>query len=111
MDIEGTCPGPGWDHVSSLTPPHKYTWAWVHRCISEDPLNFSPLPFFSDFIVPIVEMYDGTNEQECYKRGQDLGYFHSPIPDPQNFILGILSTAEKDMIQVPSPITSYHFRP
>merc|ERR1712054_55110 len=41
-----------------------------------------------------MEMHDGTNEQEVYQEMGRRGFFHSPIPDPQVFALGILSTQE-----------------
>jgi len=58
-----------------------------------------------DYFLELLEMYDGHNEQECYAHARKIGFFHSPIPDPENFVLGILSVEEKQMISdVLSPV-------
>jgi hypothetical protein len=58
-------------------------------------------PLFSDkpdYFTEVLMRYNGNNEQECYAHARKMGFFHSPIPDPQNFVLGILSVAEKNLI-------------
>merc|ERR1712232_80115 len=47
-----------------------------------------------DWMLPMLEMYDGDNEQDVFAALRSKGFFHSAVPDPQNFIFGILSVHE-----------------
>merc|ERR1712159_661604 len=47
-----------------------------------------------DHFWSMLEMHDGDNEKEVYREMGRRGFFHSAIPDPQSFALGISSRAE-----------------
>jgi hypothetical protein len=52
----------------------------------------------TDYFLDMLEMYDGSNTAEVYAKMAEAGYLHSPIPDPKNFILGLLSQEEADVV-------------
>ena len=47
-----------------------------------------------DWFIEMIELHDGDNEKQVYAELARQGFFHSAIPDPQNFALGISSRAE-----------------
>ena len=46
----------------------------------------------------MLDMWDGTNTAEVYAKSAESGFLHSPIPEPQNFLLGVLSQEESDVV-------------
>lgn len=53
----------------------------------------------TDYFLDIMDAWDGTNTAEVYKTmAEKDGYLHSPVPDPQTFILGLLSQEEGDTV-------------
>ena len=52
----------------------------------------------TDYFLDMLEMWDGTNTAEVYAKSAESGFLHSPIPDPQNFVLGVLSQEESDAV-------------
>jgi len=47
-----------------------------------------------DYLVEMLAMFDGHNEQEVYAAQRACGVFHAAVPDPENFVLGICSVEE-----------------
>jgi|EP01043_Picozoa_sp_COSAG02_P047498 hypothetical protein len=52
----------------------------------------------TDYFLDMLEMWDGTNTSEVYVKSAESGFLHSPIPEPQNFVLGVLSQQESDAV-------------
>eukprot|EP01044_Picomonas_judraskeda_P015548 COSAG03_NODE_2622_length_2586_cov_2.036590_2_plen_193_part_00 len=52
----------------------------------------------TDHFLDMLDMWDGTNTAEVYAKSAESGFLHSPIPEPQNFLLGVLSQEESDVI-------------
>ena len=52
----------------------------------------------TDYFVDMLEMYDGENAAEVYAKSAEAGFLHSPIPEPVNFVLGVLSQEESDVV-------------
>jgi len=53
----------------------------------------------TDLILPMLSKWNGKNAQECYAYARSISLMHSPIPDPENFVLGILSVEETKLIK------------
>ena len=49
---------------------------------------------FADYFLDLFEKYTGDNEQEVFKAQRAKGFFHSALPTPENFMVGIASVAE-----------------
>ena len=65
---------------ASTTITHKH----------KHPFRMTPIDYFLD----LLERYTGDNEQEVFKIQRDKGFFHSAVPAPENFMIGIASVAE-----------------
>jgi hypothetical protein len=62
-------------------------------------LSHQTIATFADYFQDTLDKYNGNNEQEVYAYARKIGFFHSPIPDPVNFVLRILSVEEKNLIR------------
>ena len=66
---------------------------------------------FSDWFVYVTRHYDGTNEKKVHDKLQDLGLFHSLVPEPENFTFGIVSREEmKTVREGVTDIIKGHFK-
>ncbi len=92
MNMYGSTTGPG-------PPSHYFCSAIiVYFFTFQSSLSHQTIATFVDYIQDTLDKYNGNNEQEVYAYARKIGFFHSPIPDPQNFVLGILSVEEKNLI-------------
>lgn len=76
------------------------------RCVAGNGVWFMIRDYFNDHSAGLSEvsgrlldMFDGTNGNECCEEMYRAGFFHSPIPNPGNFCAGICSRDEVETVK------------